>query len=160
MAIRITHTTSLSEAWKKKLNLVQNWIIERQEPITWRVQLPRTLVTAFSRTSLFLERFWRDFRISFKPHKPVSKTYIPENDNLFVLMTLRFPLRYLIFRLRSKSWRRFHFRGKNCPKMCLKIMNQSVKRRDISVLWTLLAPDYRLLRTFIGCPSLNQQLKN
>ena len=30
-----------------------------QEPITRSEQLPCTRVTAFSRTSLFLERFWR-----------------------------------------------------------------------------------------------------
>ena len=48
-----------------------------------------TRVTAFSRTSLFLERFWREFRIS-KSHKPVSKTYRPKNDNFSLLMTLPF----------------------------------------------------------------------
>ena len=32
-----------------------------QEPITRIEQLPYALVTAFSRTSLFLERFWRKF---------------------------------------------------------------------------------------------------
>ena len=40
-----------------------------QEPITWSEQLLCTRVTAFSRTILFLERFWRKFRISFKPHQ-------------------------------------------------------------------------------------------
>ena len=48
-----------------------------------------TRVTAFSRTSLFLERFWREFRIS-KSHKPVSKTYRPKNDNFSLLMMLPF----------------------------------------------------------------------
>ena len=52
-----------------------------------------TRVTAFSRTSLFLERFWREFRIS-KSHKPVSKTYRPKNDNFCLLMMLRFLMSY------------------------------------------------------------------
>ena len=50
-----------------------------------------TCVTAFSHTSLFLERFWREFRISFKSRKPVSKIYRPKNDNLCLFKTLRFP---------------------------------------------------------------------
>ena len=53
-----------------------------QEPITWREQLPCTRV--------FLERFFRESRISFKPHKPVSKTYRPKHDNFCLLMTLGF----------------------------------------------------------------------
>ena len=68
-----------------------------QEPITWSEQLPRPLVTAFSRTILFLERFWRKFRISFKSHKAVSKTYRPENDNLFLFndVTFSFMISYI-----------------------------------------------------------------
>jgi len=54
-------------------------------------QIPYTHDTAFLRTSLFLERFWREFRISFKSHKPVGKIYRPKNDNFCLLMTLRFP---------------------------------------------------------------------
>ena len=54
-------------------------------------QIPCTCVTAFSRTSLFLERFWREFRISLKSRKPVSKIYRPKNDNICLFMTLRFP---------------------------------------------------------------------
>ena len=73
------------------------------------------------------ETVWPEFRISFKSHKPVSKTYRPKKDNLFVLMALRFPLWYLMI---SNAFideaEIFHFRGKNCPKMCLKI-TQSVK---------------------------------
>ena len=34
-----------------------------QELITWSEQLPCTRVTAFPRISLFLERFWHEFRI-------------------------------------------------------------------------------------------------
>ena len=31
------------------------------QSLTWSEQLPRARVTAFSRTSLFLEQFWREF---------------------------------------------------------------------------------------------------
>ena len=51
-----------------------------QEPIIRSEQLPRARFTAFSRTSLFLERFWREFWISFKFNKPGRKTYRPKND--------------------------------------------------------------------------------
>ena len=37
-------------------------------------------VRAFSQKGLFLERFWRQFRISFGSHKPLSQTKRPEND--------------------------------------------------------------------------------
>ena len=57
--------------------------MHRQEPITRSEQLPSARVTAFSLTSLFLERFWREFRKSFEFHKLVSKTYRPENDFFF-----------------------------------------------------------------------------
>ena len=46
-----------------------------QDPITWSEQLPGARVMAFSRSSLFLERFWLEFRISLKFHKPIRKTY-------------------------------------------------------------------------------------
>ena len=41
----------------------------KRELITRSEQLPCACATAFSRTSLFLERFWRAFWISFKFHK-------------------------------------------------------------------------------------------
>ena len=41
-------------------------------------------------TRVFLERFFRESRISSKSHKPVSKTYRPKNDNFCLLMTLGF----------------------------------------------------------------------
>ena len=43
------------------------------EPITCRKQL--YLCHGVSLTSLFLERVWREFEISRKSHKSVSKTY-------------------------------------------------------------------------------------
>ena len=54
-----------------------------QEPITRSEQLPCARVLAFSQTSLFLKRFWREFWLSFKFYKPVSKTYRPENYIFF-----------------------------------------------------------------------------
>ena len=54
-----------------------------QGPITWSEQLSCVRVTAFSRTSLFLELFRRKFWISFKFHKPVSKTYRPKKWYFF-----------------------------------------------------------------------------
>ena len=54
-----------------------------QESITRNEQLPCARVLAFSRTSLFLKRFWREVWISFKFYKPVSKTYRSEN-NIFL----------------------------------------------------------------------------
>ena len=92
--------------------------------------LERATSTAFSRTSLFSERFWREFRISFKSHKPVSKTYSlrAKNDNFCLFSWWRYV--FLLISLYSSNafiaWWIFHFRGKNCPKMCLKI-NRSVK---------------------------------
>ena len=54
---------------------IRDICIPLQEPIIRSEQLSCARVSAFSRTSLFLERFWREFWISFKFHKPVSKTY-------------------------------------------------------------------------------------
>ena len=71
----------------------------------------------FSRTSLFLERSWREFWISFKFHKPVSKTCKSKNDIFCLLKTCSFPFWYIILRMRS--WWRFYFF--ESPKMCLKI---------------------------------------
>ena len=84
-----------------------------------------TRVTAFSLTSLFLERFSREFRIS--SHKPVSKTKTPENDIFDLLVTFSFPLSHLIFIMRSWTERSFHFRGKKCVLWNLSKENRSVK---------------------------------
>ena len=52
-----------------------------QEPITYSEQLWSTRVMAFSPISLFLEIFWREFRISFKSLKPVRiKLYKPKKS--------------------------------------------------------------------------------
>ena len=54
-------------------------------------QSPCTCAAAFSRTSLFLGWFWREFRISLESHKPVCKIYRRKNDNFCLLMTSSFP---------------------------------------------------------------------
>ena len=72
-----------------------------QEPKTGSEQLSCDRVTKFSRSSLFLEPFWREFWISFKFHKPASKTYRPKNDIFCLLITFSFPFWYFILRMRS-----------------------------------------------------------
>ena len=54
--------------------------------ITRSEQLSGACVTVLSRTSLFLERFWREFSDIFKFQKPVSKTYRPKNVIFFCLL--------------------------------------------------------------------------
>ena len=75
-------------------------------------------------TIFFLERFWREFKISFKSHKPVSKSYRPKKDNFCLLMTPSFPFFFLI----SYTSNAFidvadiPFSREKCPKI-----NRSVK---------------------------------
>ena len=80
------------------------WRIQYQEPITQSTtrseQLPCARATEFSRNSLFLERFWREW-LSFKFHKSVSKTYRYDNDIICLLPTFSFTFWYLILWLRS-----------------------------------------------------------
>lgn len=47
-------------------------------------QLQCPSVTAFSLTSLFLERIWRKYKISLRSQKPVSKTKPSKNGILFL----------------------------------------------------------------------------
>ena len=58
-----------------------------QEAITRRGQFSCSRVTAFSLTSLFLERSLRELRISFMSHKPVIETKTARNG-IFDLMTV------------------------------------------------------------------------
>ena len=133
------------------------YYLTSQQPITWSEKLPCTRDTAFLWTSLFWERFCWELRISFKSHKAVDKTYRPKNDNFCLLMTLRFPFWYLnILRTRSYTWRRFHFRVKRCPKMCLKI-NRSVKTPLHRPSMELFAPGYKLLTICKICKYLSVQ---
>ena len=64
-------------------------------------QFPCTRVAAFSLTSLFLERFWHELRISFRFLKQIMKTKTPENVIVDLLMTFGFPSSRLIFITRS-----------------------------------------------------------
>ena len=97
-----------------------------REPIIRSEELPCARHTAFSWTSLFLERFWHKFWISFKLHKPNRKTYRFKNDIFCFLITFSFSFWYLILRMPSQTRWGFYFRGKRCLEMCLKI-NWSIK---------------------------------
>ena len=61
-------------------------IILRQEPINRNEQLPCTLATAFSPTSLFLKRFWCKFSISLRStyksskQKDQKKVFLTKDD--------------------------------------------------------------------------------
>ena len=98
----------------------------KEQPITRSEQFPWARATAFSLTSIFLERLWRKLRIFVRFHKPVIKTKTPKNGIFDLLITFSFPLSFLIFIMRSRTERSFHFRGRKCSKMHLKI-NRSVK---------------------------------
>ena len=82
----------------------------------------------FSQNSLFLERFWREFIISFWCDKPLGKTKRSENDTFELLTTFNFPSSYLIL-LIMRSWtgRSSHVRGKKNFKMHLKITKLSTE---------------------------------
>ena len=61
------------------------------EPIIRSKQLSCSGATAFSPSSLFLEKFGANFsRISFQSHKLVRKTYAPENGIFDLLMSFIF----------------------------------------------------------------------
>ena len=94
----------------KKSQTALKILTPNQKPITWSEQLPCAHVTAFSRTSLFLERFWREFWISFKFHKPVSKTYRHKNNYIFcLLITFSFQFGILYFECVHRHGGRFGF---------------------------------------------------
>ena len=103
-----------------------------QEPIARSEQLPCAHATAFSRISLFLERFWREFWISFKFDNRSAK---PTDLKMIIFLhfnNVQFSFLICYASMRSKIWWRFYFRGKMCPKICLKI-NWSVKRSKNAV---------------------------
>ena len=87
--------TALTQCFRK-VTIKCHWLghdwytILYQEPITLSEQLPCARVMEFSWTSLFLEWFWCKFWISFKCHKPGSKTYRPKNDVFCLLITFSF----------------------------------------------------------------------
>ena len=41
---------------------------------------PQRVTSMYSSHGVFTDQFWREFRISFKSHNLVSKTYRPKND--------------------------------------------------------------------------------
>ena len=69
-----------------------------------------THVTAFSPTSLFLERYWCEFRISFKFHKPISRSC--EYNLKMVFLTFKRDVIFSLFHILSMrlqaEWS-FHF---------------------------------------------------
>ena len=62
-----------------RIKAMSRGIFTPWDPITRSEQFPWARVMAFSLTSLFLERFWGELRISFRSHKPVIKTKTPKN---------------------------------------------------------------------------------
>ena len=109
----------------------------RQEPITRSEQLLCARVKAFSRTSLFLERFWSEFLIPFKFHKPVSKTYRNKSD---IFPVMFFPVLITFISCTSIiDVVKILFSREKCFKLCLKI-NWSVKTPWRRPRWQLLAP--------------------
>ena len=96
-----------------------------QEPISWNEQLPRPFhgPVSFQNAGFGanLEYHWSPTNQSGKP-TDLKKISLP-----FQLMTLRFRFCYYLYTSNAFiAWWIFHFRVKNCPKMCLKI-NRSVK---------------------------------
>ena len=72
-----------------------------QETITQSEQLPCARVTAFSRTSLFLERFWREFWIFFNSTNPSARPTDLKLVFFCLLITFSFPFWYFILRMPS-----------------------------------------------------------
>ena len=73
-----------------------NFFGYHQEPMTCSEQLSSTRVMPFSPISLFLEIFWREFRISFKSLKPVRiKLYKPKKgiNEFFGMLSFECALR-------------------------------------------------------------------
>ena len=88
----------VSQGWDTPPEGVRLGDFSHQGPITGSEQLPCARVTALSQTRLFLERFGANFE-SYKFHKPVSKTYRPENYICCLLISV--PFWYLILRMCS-----------------------------------------------------------
>ena len=86
-----------------------------QEPISWNEQLPRRFHGPVS----FQNGFGANLEHPLSPTNQSAKPTVQ-------LMTLRFRFWYLYTSNAFIAWWIFHFRVKNCPKMCLKI-NRSVK---------------------------------
>ena len=70
----------------------------------------------FTDQFIFIYRFGREVRRSFKPHEQVIKTLRTENGIFDLLLKLRFPLSHLTLQMRSQTKRRVHYRGEKCSK--------------------------------------------
>ena len=81
------------------------------QPTIRSKQLSCTCVTAFSPSmQLIFREIWREFRMSLLSHKPVRKTYAPENGIFDLLISFMLLFSYIMLRVRSQMERSFHFR--------------------------------------------------
>ena len=95
-------------------------IIIHQEPIALRQKISCAHTTVFSQTSLFLDRFSREFWISSKAYKSVIKK--PETRKKSISdFFISFFLVIIALWMRTNTERCFHNRCKKCSKMMLKI---------------------------------------
>ena len=103
-------------------------IILCQEPINRNEQLPCTLATAFSPTSLFLKRFWRKFSISLRSKNKSSKQ--KDQKKIFWPKTISHPL-LVFWCFESAHWGSvpFIFARKKCCKIYLRIKRPAVRTR-------------------------------
>ena len=121
----------------------------------------------FILTSIFLDRFWREIRISKKPYIPVSKTYRPKNVSLTFKWSQVFFIHMLYFEY-AQNAAELPFSRENGSKMQLKT-NLSVKTRSetglvsellggvinsstikiFHLFWNLLS--FFLLNSYLGC---------
>ena len=121
--VRASHTGS--PCWQIKAYLVDRTMTQEPRSETGANNPERATsmsrLMAFSQNSSFLERFWREFKISFWSHKPLCKTKR-------LLTTFSFHLSYLILLIiRSWTGRSFYVRGKKIFKMYLKITKLSTE---------------------------------
>ena len=92
----------------------------KQEPMIRSEQLPCAFVTAFPRTTLFLERFWANVGYLLNFTEPVSKTYRPKNDIFGFLIHLVFLFDFLCFEWVHRYGGNSIFAGKSALKCVLK----------------------------------------
>lgn len=85
------------------------------------VQLQWTRLTVFLPTTLYLERFWREFKLPLKSHKPVSRAYRTENGISYLSYDVQFYLFYIIYFERDLEGQELPCCGKSALKCILKI---------------------------------------
>jgi len=108
-----------------QLKLFQIW--QKQEPINWSEQPLCAHVTAFSPISLFLEWFWRESRICFKSHKPVSRTSEKGVFHILITLGLVFLFHILHFECTDRRKEASFFAGKSALKLIYLKINRRVK---------------------------------